>query len=210
MLKLSKELEQMSASGDFGEALDGLHERVAALEIERDALKAEVERLTPLQFRPAPCYKFCESMAFKIEIKQLKAELKATESRLHEVAVGCANAEFELEKAKAKASKAQELADWHLSHRTLAESQLEAARKQEPFAYCFTDVNGKPTQFTDAPKYSHPNDLRVIKPLYARPVPAHQAADNARYAVDPIYDKGEYYITGADINEILKGGENER
>ena len=29
--------------------------------------------------------------------------------------------------------------------------------------------------------------------------------DNARYAVDPIYDNGEYYITGADINEILQG-----
>lgn len=67
MLKISEELEQMSASGDFGVALDGVHERVAALEIERDALKAE---------------------------------LKAAESRLHEVAVGCANAEFELEAAQ--------------------------------------------------------------------------------------------------------------
>lgn len=43
MLKISEELEQMSASGDFGVALDGVHERVAALEIERDALKADLE-----------------------------------------------------------------------------------------------------------------------------------------------------------------------
>lgn len=42
------------------------------------------------------------------------------------------------------------------------------------------------------------------------PVPAQQLPDDARYAFDPIYDKGEHYITGAAINEILKGGENER
>ena len=41
---------------------------------ERDALKAEVERLTPLQFRPAPCHARCEAAAFNIEIRKLKAE----------------------------------------------------------------------------------------------------------------------------------------
>lgn len=43
MLKISEELEQMSASGDFGVALDGLHERVAALEIELDDLRTELD-----------------------------------------------------------------------------------------------------------------------------------------------------------------------
>jgi hypothetical protein len=39
-----------------------------------DALVQEVERLTPLQYRQAPCHKFCESTAFNIEIKNLRAE----------------------------------------------------------------------------------------------------------------------------------------
>ena len=37
-------------------------------------LTAEVTRLTPLQFRQAPCYKFCESNAYEIGARQ--AELK--------------------------------------------------------------------------------------------------------------------------------------
>jgi len=51
-------------------------------------------------------------------------------------------------------------------------TELEAARKQEPFAYCFTDVNGRPSSLTDAPELSSPQDLRVITKLYASPVPA--------------------------------------
>ena len=42
-----------------------------------ESLQAEVERLTPLQFRQAPCHKFCEATAFNIEIKQLRAERDA-------------------------------------------------------------------------------------------------------------------------------------
>jgi hypothetical protein len=41
------------------------------------ALEAEVERLTPLQFRQAPCHKFCEATAFNIEIKQLRSQIDA-------------------------------------------------------------------------------------------------------------------------------------
>jgi regulator of replication initiation timing len=40
-------------------------------------LQAEVERLTPLQFRQAPCHKFCEATAFNIEIKQLRSQIDA-------------------------------------------------------------------------------------------------------------------------------------
>lgn len=52
-------------------------ERLNRAESERDALKSEVERLTPMQFRPAPCHAACESTAFNIEIRKLKAELEA-------------------------------------------------------------------------------------------------------------------------------------
>jgi hypothetical protein len=54
-----------------------LLERLDNSESERDALKAEVERLTPLQFRPAPCHAACEATAFNIEIRKQKAELEA-------------------------------------------------------------------------------------------------------------------------------------
>jgi regulator of replication initiation timing len=37
--------------------------------------QAEVSRLEPLQFRQAPCHKFCEAMAFTIEIRNLKKQL---------------------------------------------------------------------------------------------------------------------------------------
>ena len=34
----------------------------------------EIERLTPLQYRQAPCHKFCESNAYEIELRNLKTE----------------------------------------------------------------------------------------------------------------------------------------
>jgi len=39
-------------------------------------LEAEIERLTPLQFRRAPCHKFCEATAFNIQIRQLRAQIE--------------------------------------------------------------------------------------------------------------------------------------
>jgi hypothetical protein len=54
----------------------------ATLRLERDTLRqqlaesqAEVSRLEPLQFRQAPCHKFCEATAFEIEIRNLKKQL---------------------------------------------------------------------------------------------------------------------------------------
>lgn len=44
----------------------------------------------------------------------------------------------------------------------------------EPFAYCFTDVNGNPQDFCDAPEHASEQDLRVRTPLYLHPVPARQ------------------------------------
>lgn len=66
------------------QAIDSIKaERDAAVR-ERDAMAQEVERLTPLQYRQAPCHKFCESNAYEIEIRGLKSEiarLKATHMR---------------------------------------------------------------------------------------------------------------------------------
>ena len=78
----------------------------------------------------------------------------------------------EIEKEKAKAHKAQEVADWHLSHRTFAESQLEAARKQEPVGEWKVFNPGRSGEFG-----------RLISELkfedgqkfYTSPVPAQQS-----------------------------------
>ena len=40
-----------------------------------NALITEVERLTPLQFRQAPCHKFCESTAYEIELRGARKEI---------------------------------------------------------------------------------------------------------------------------------------
>jgi hypothetical protein len=47
----------------------------ATIRIDNDAM--EIARLTPLQYRQAPCHKFCEATAFKVEIRELKAERDA-------------------------------------------------------------------------------------------------------------------------------------
>jgi hypothetical protein len=54
-----------------------LADAVRAMDGEVSRLTAEVERLTPLQFRQAPCYKFCEANAFQIEMRRLTAERDA-------------------------------------------------------------------------------------------------------------------------------------
>jgi len=92
----------------------------------------------------------------------LKAELKATQSRLHEVAVGCANAEFE----------------------------LEATRNQEPAIYRlrYTEATSGWVDVTkevyDRHKDSQNYDAKVF---YASPVPAQQpAADEViEFSLDP-------------------------
>jgi predicted nuclease with TOPRIM domain len=55
----------------------------ATIRIDNDAM--EIARLTPLQYRQAPCHKFCEATAFKIEIRALKAERDAAIAELSKV-----------------------------------------------------------------------------------------------------------------------------
>jgi hypothetical protein len=49
--------------------------------------------------------------------------------------------------------------------------ELEASAQDggDPFAWCFTDVNGKPTDFADNPIHKSANDLRTYTALYTRP-----------------------------------------
>jgi hypothetical protein len=41
-----------------------------------------------------------------------------------------------------------------------------AGQESEPFAFCFTDVNGKPSEFCDHPKHAAEGDTRIRTPLY--------------------------------------------
>lgn len=84
--ELKKDLNFLASKAHFGgdgnswtEQCQPRLDRLYAALAERYALKAEVERLTPLQFRPAPCHAACEATAFNIEIRNLKAELEAVE-----------------------------------------------------------------------------------------------------------------------------------
>ena len=67
----------------------------------------------------------------------------------------------------------------------LAESQarvaeLEAARSQrEPFAWCFTDVNGRASELVYGPAIEdNPDDMRVVTPLYTN---SAQPADGGEW-----------------------------
>lgn len=169
------------------ETMANLMDKTGALIAERDALKAELEKAR----------RALESAGFTLKegAQEWKPPLGPSASPLlHEID----SLRSELDKAKAMASKAQELAEWHLTHRTFAESQIEEARKQRACGYMVEEAG-----VTVVYNAACAENLLRHTPVYKRPVPAQQLPDDARYAVDPIYDKGEYYITGAAINEIL-------
>ena len=47
-----------------------------------------------------------------------------------------------------------------------------AGQESEPFAFCFTDVNGKPIEFCDHPKHAAEGDALIRTPLYTHPASA--------------------------------------
>jgi hypothetical protein len=62
---------------DAADTIERLENELLAATIRIDNDTVEIARLTPLQYRQSPCHKFCEATAFKIEIRELKAERDA-------------------------------------------------------------------------------------------------------------------------------------
>lgn len=152
--------EQKTANEHFivaarPEVVLDLLERLENSESERDALKSEVERLTPMQFRPAPCHAACESTAFNIEIRKLKAELEALGHRFNDVSIALSVANKECTILS--------------SEKAALSAQLEAARKQEPVGW-YNEGAGTTTVFNAKFLRSSPPEGCV--PVYASPVPA--------------------------------------
>jgi len=195
MLKLSEELEQLSACDDYSNGLYGLPERAAALEIEIDALKAE--RATILS----------ENEALK-NARNRDGILKERD---------------------------------HWSRRAeKAESELEAARKQEPFAWGIVTPDGvrSAAVLNNHEKYKRDYPELTVIPLYASPVPAQQSAAVTQGIAEAAHEvtraltalrhtRDAFEIGGlirSDLNsicdvldvtasklfQIAKGGENER
>lgn len=54
---------------------DNVFELIEKMHASVEARNADIARLEPLQYRPAPCHKFCEATAFEIEARGLKANV---------------------------------------------------------------------------------------------------------------------------------------
>jgi len=65
---------------------------------------------------------------------------------------------------------------------------------REAFAFCFTDVNGKPSEFCDHPKHAAEGDTRIRTPLYTHPASAAPDEEYLR-ALQDAFD-----INQADAN----------
>jgi hypothetical protein len=70
---------------DAADTIERLESELLAATIRIDNDAMEITRLTPLQYRQAPCHKFCEATAFNIEIRALKAERDAAVAELSKV-----------------------------------------------------------------------------------------------------------------------------
>jgi len=63
------------------------------------------------------------------------------------------------------------LEEWLGEERTrVAEFETAAQDNEEPFTWCFTDVNGKASSLADDPKTASAQDMRVYTALYTRPL----------------------------------------
>jgi chromosome segregation ATPase len=71
-----------SMGRDAADTIERLENELLAATIRIDNDTMEIARLTPLQYRQAPCHKFCEATAFDIEIRALKAERDAAVAEL--------------------------------------------------------------------------------------------------------------------------------
>ena len=59
-----------------------------------------------------------------------------------------------------------------------------AGQESEPFAFCFTDVNGKPIEFCDHPKHAAEGDALIRTPLYTHPASAQAPEEIERDGIN--------------------------
>jgi hypothetical protein len=92
---------------------------------------------------------------------------------------------------------------------TRLRAELET-RNGEAFAYCFTDVNGKPAQFCDSPEHASEGDLRVITSLYRHAAPVvpegyalvpSEFTDAMHDAIEATLDSRGFRIGASDIGK---------
>ena len=67
-----------------------------------------------------------------------------------------------------------------------------AGQESEPFAFCFTDVNGKPIEFCDHPKHAAEGDALIRTPLYTHPA----SAATLRFG------NGNLVVTGGSFDDV--------
>lgn len=192
MLKISEELEQMSASGDFGVALDGLHERVAALEIELDDLRTELDAA----------------------LRQWNEIVLASGSKTHGGAIGhvaAMRAELGSLRAELEAARKQEPCGW----------QCRFITPTETWGYCskehYETVKAAPHEYPGyevRAVYASPVPTKISKgaaqvlihaaisenpellELFCSQAPAQQNADTAQFSRDPYDLADELYLRG--------------
>jgi len=63
---------------------------------------------------------------------------------------------------------------------------------REAFAFCFTDVNGKPSEFCDHPKHAAEGDTRIRTPLYTHPASAATLQ----------FGNGNLVVTGGSFDDV--------
>jgi hypothetical protein len=123
-----------SMGRDAANTIERLENELLAATIRIDNDMMEIARLTPLQYRQAPCYKFCEATAFNIEIRALKAELSKVTDELFalsqddgkiERALDRANAEIKKLRAELAKIKLQESVAWLNDRKTIAFTRFD-------------------------------------------------------------------------------------
>ena len=87
-----------------------------------------------------------------------------------------------------------------------------AGQESEPFAFCFTDVNGKPSEFCDHPKHAAEGDTRIRTPLYTHPASSDEwikcserlpkESDGDCHGIVWVYNKGLSWVEISDLEDV--------
>ena len=83
---------------------------------------------------------------------------------------------------------------------------------REAFAFCFTDVNGKPSEFCDHPKHAAEGDTRIRTPLYTHPASSDEwikcserlpeESDGDCHGTVWVYNKGLSWVEISDLEDV--------